>query len=314
LRTLLAVALTLAGCASRPKSTPPATSAPSSQAIEVALTIDDLPRHGPALAGKAPARIAETLLAAFRRHRIPEVYGFVNAGLLAKNPEDRAVLDAWLAAGHPLGNHTYTHADLHDVGVANFIREIDQNQSFLAALQPNHPREPWKDFRYPYLHEGKDLKTRAEIRAHLAARGARIAQTTIVPADWDYNEAYVRCQTQGNAAASADILARFLDEARAKLHWSTTQATAIAGRPIRQILLLHLGVIDADAIETLLTDYETQGARWITLAEANTDPIYTGDLAIPNGGNYIRQLYASRGQSPAPAPHTPTEHLQTLCR
>jgi peptidoglycan-N-acetylglucosamine deacetylase len=302
-RLQLALALTVASCASAP--------APR---IEVALTIDDLPRHGPALAGTEPAVIAQTLLDAFRRHRIPQVYGFVNAGLLETHPEDRAVLDAWLAAGHPLANHTWTHADLHQVSVPKFIEEIDRNEHYLAELQPNHPQKPWQKFRYPYLHEGTDLKTRAEIRTHLATRGAQIAPVTIVPHDWEYNQAYVRCQAQSNTAASNAIRATFLREARDKLHWATTQTTALLGRPIRQVLLLHLGVIDASAIEELLSDYEAAGVHWITLEAALTDTAYAGDTNIPNGGGYIWQLYASRNQTPAPTPITPTKQLETQCR
>jgi peptidoglycan-N-acetylglucosamine deacetylase len=314
-RRALLLLLVSSACATTPApGNPGAPTGAGSGPIEVALTVDDLPRHGPDLATKSPAAIAAALLDAFRRHRVPQAYGFVNAGRLDEHPGDRAVLDAWLAAGHPLGNHTWGHADLHRVPVHQFIESIDTNETFLAKLQPSHAARPWKKFRYPYLHEGTDLPTRAQVRAHLLARGAEIAHVTIDPYDWAYNQAYVRCLSRGAAQDAEAIRATFLLEARAKLRWAVTQAEALVGRPVRHILLLHLGVIDADSIEELLGDFEERGVRWISLEAAMADPIYAENPSVPYGGTYIGQLYESRGVMPAPEPQTPVELLEAVCR
>jgi metallo-beta-lactamase class B len=280
------------------------------RAIEVAVTIDDLPRHCPQAAGKEPAQIAAAMLAVFARHHLPEVYGFVNAQRLDEHPGDRAVLDAWIAAGQPLGNHTFSHADLDQVPTAAFLDEIDRDEPLLTKLaRPGSPR--W--FRYPYLHEGKDREQRAAVRTHLAARGYRIAQVTIDPYDWSYNETYVRCLATGSSSGLAAVRASLLDEARARLRWAVAAAPAVAGRPIRHVLLLHLGAIDADTIDALLTAYEQLGVRWISLEDAMADPIYATDLPDSRGGVFLRQLFRARGATPPPLEPTAAPWRGKIC-
>ena len=75
-------------------------------APEVAVTVDDLPIHGPPTPGFDRMAIAERLLSAFDRHGLREVYGFVNAKRVADDPSLEAILRRWREAGHPLGNHT----------------------------------------------------------------------------------------------------------------------------------------------------------------------------------------------------------------
>lgn len=84
--------------------------------------------------------------------------------------------------------------------------------------------------------------------------------------------AYVRCLEQRDRQSQEAIRSTFLAEARSKLRWSDEEARAILGRPIPHILPLHLGAIDADAMDALLTDYERMGVRWISLDEALADP------------------------------------------
>ena len=48
----------------------------------------------------------------FKANGVPEAFGFVNAGKIAGTADGEAVLDAWRAAGYPLGNHTYSHMNL----------------------------------------------------------------------------------------------------------------------------------------------------------------------------------------------------------
>src|SRR5689334_17066955 len=112
--------------------------------FEMAVTVDDLPRHGPELPGKKPLDVAKALLEVFKRHGVPRVYGFVNGG-----KGDRAVLEAWVKAGQPLGNHAWSHPDLETMPAPDFIAEIDRSVPLLDALWPN-PKPRY--FRYPYLH------------------------------------------------------------------------------------------------------------------------------------------------------------------
>jgi peptidoglycan/xylan/chitin deacetylase (PgdA/CDA1 family) len=306
-----AACLVAAACATRPAgnaAVPVASSGPTpSGGIEVAVTVDDLPRHR---VGGSPPVIAQALLSAFAHHRIPRVTGFINAAKLEAHPEDRAVLDAWVAAGHPLGNHEWSHADLHVVSPEAFIAGIARNEPVLATL--GTPPAP-KYFRYPYLREGNTVEERKAVRDYLAAHDYRIAQVTIDPYDWAYGDAYDRCTQSDDSVGRSALREAFLTEAREKLRWSQAAALAVLGRPVRHILLLHLGTLDGDAIEALLTAYEAAGVRWISLDEAFADPIYAEDAAIAGGGHYLGQLARKRNVPLPPTPSPPQDLIARAC-
>lgn len=310
----LGLLLLLSGCASTPAvpepRAEPRTVAP--EVIEVAITVDDLPRHGPELPGHEPLAITRTLLEAFQRHGVPRVYGFVNGE--KAGPLERAVLEAWVAAGHPLGNHQWTHADLHKVPAAEFIDGVRRNEALLRELQPQATEAVWKTFRYPYLHEGNTLPDRDAVRAHLAGAGYRVAQVTVDPYDWAYNDAYARCLAKGAPEAAAALRKQFLSEARAKLRWATTVSRSLLGRPMRHVLLLHLGMVDAAAVEELLSDYERLGVRWVPLERVLEDPVYAENPNVTFGGMFLFQLARARGVTPPPPPLTPTALIDALCR
>ena len=47
--------------------------------IKVALTVDDLPNHGPLGKGDTRISLARSLLSTIKQHKIPNVVGFINA-------------------------------------------------------------------------------------------------------------------------------------------------------------------------------------------------------------------------------------------
>jgi hypothetical protein len=57
--------------------------------MEAAITVDDLPGHD----SGDRFEIARTMLAAFRKHGLHNVYGMVNGKLVADVPESRRILD-----------------------------------------------------------------------------------------------------------------------------------------------------------------------------------------------------------------------------
>ena len=173
----------------------------ASPPLRVAITVDDLPVHGPLPEGTTRLRIHERLLEAFAAHRVPAVYGFVNAGRAGDDPALLEALDAWVAAGHPVGNHTYAHPVMDDVGVEAFIQDIDANEAILRRLMDRRPESEWKWFRYPFLKQGFDDESTSKIRSHLKASGYRVAEVTIDFYDWAWNAPYARCKAQGNDAA-----------------------------------------------------------------------------------------------------------------
>ena len=280
--------------------------------------MDDLPRHGPDLEGTTRLMVHERMLATFAKHATPPVYGFVNAIGLEAHPEDIQALRAWRKAGHPLANHTYSHIDGARATQEEYLADVDKNEAVLRQLMGSEPAQvsAWKIFRYPYLRQGRDLAAQADLRTALSQRGYRIAEVTIDFYDWAYNQAYLRCLTEKNDAAIAGLEESYIDQAAAELRWADGAARELAGRPIPQILLLHVGHFTAHMMDRLLTTYAKNGARFVSLERALADPIYAREPSprVMTSGNFLWQIRKSRGtRSPSVAP-PPDTLLDLVCR
>jgi peptidoglycan-N-acetylglucosamine deacetylase len=199
-------------------------------------------------------------------------------------------------------------------GPAQGVDGVRLNDALLQALQPRASEAVWKTFRYPYLHEGNTLADRDAVRAQLAGAGYRVAQVTVDPYDWAYNDAYARCVEKGATEVADALRKQFLSEARAKLRWSVAMSQGLLGRPMRHVLLLHLGMVDAATVEELLSDYERLGVRWVPLERVLEDPVYAENPNVTFGGMFLFQLSRARGVTPPPPPLTPTALIDTLCR
>ena len=213
----------------------------------MAITVDDLPTHGPLAPGLTRLGIATRMIDVLRKHAAPGVYGFVNGSQLVGAPENAAILRAWGQAGLRFGNHTFSHLDLTRSSVAEYVADIERNERVLAEWSSPHGR---KYFRYPYLHEGDVRSKRDAVRQWLGTHGYTIAQVTVYFADWAWNDAYARCVARDDREAIARLKTTFMDAAMAQLHWSRTVSERLLGRQIKHVLLLHIGAFTTLMLET----------------------------------------------------------------
>jgi peptidoglycan/xylan/chitin deacetylase (PgdA/CDA1 family) len=300
----------------RPEAPRPLLPAARSKTIDVAITVDDLPHHGPDVPGESPLSIHQAFVAAFRAHHLPPVYGFVVGGQLDAHPDDRAALDAWVAGGNPVGNHTRTHPDLRQTSIEAYLADVDANEPLLRDLERGADDRTWRYFRYPFLQEGTDLTSRSRIRDALLARGYRIAPVTVDFYDWAYNGPYARCLARRDERAISALEKSYLDDARLWIRWADAAARALFGRPIPQILLLHIGPFDARVLDRLLTEYEQLGVRFVPLEQALADPVYAVEPTSPRTweGPLLSQVREARGAQDPPEPNLPESLLGALCR
>jgi peptidoglycan/xylan/chitin deacetylase (PgdA/CDA1 family) len=258
------------------------------------------------------------MLTAFAAHKVPAVYGFINAQKLEGHPEDRAALVAWRRAGFPLGNHTYSHPEIGKMSLTDYLADLDRNEETLASLMGSTPEatRAWKVFRYPYLREGKDVSERAVLRAEILKRGYRIAQVTIDFFDWAYNAPYARCLAKGDEKAVAVLKESYIDQAAWALRWADAASRELVGHPIKQVLLLHVGAFGALMLDELLTTYEKNAARFVPLEDALADPVYAEEPREPkvHYGNFLNQVRKARGLRSPPFPPPPDTLLELACR
>jgi peptidoglycan/xylan/chitin deacetylase (PgdA/CDA1 family) len=274
------------------------TVASAAAATELAVTVDDLPAHGALPPGVTRLAVAEQMIRALHRHEVPRATGFTN-GELAREPELAAILRAWQDAGFVLANHTYSHLDLARSGAPEYVGDIERNEEALARFAPADARY----FRYPYLHEGESAAKRETVRQWLRARGYTIAPVTVsLPDEWSWNDVYVRCVRAGDDAAVTRLKRRFLEGATSRLAAFEELSRRLFARPIKHVLMVHLGAFDAVMLDDVLRAFRAAGARFIALDEAMRDPAYRiVPAAVGDGGATLLVEIAHERHVPLPA-------------
>jgi peptidoglycan/xylan/chitin deacetylase (PgdA/CDA1 family) len=248
----------------------------------ITVTIDDLPwqRMGTMSPDALRTRHA-ALLEQLRIGDVP-VVGFVNEDKLevegVVQPERVAMLEAWLDAGHLLGNHTYGHVDAHAVGIPAFEDAILRGERVLRPMLAKRGQTPqW--FRHPYLRAGRTAEDKTAITAFLAEHGYRVAPVTVDNGEWVWAFAYAQVlDGQADTPERAALLERlrlgYVPYMLNKIDYYERQSQALLGHALPQILLLHANELNAEAYAELIAGIKRRGYRFVTLEDAMRDPAY----------------------------------------
>jgi peptidoglycan/xylan/chitin deacetylase (PgdA/CDA1 family) len=288
----------------------PATSTAADQPTrEVAITIDDLP------AGAANSMTAATitemttkLLTTLRDQKIP-VVGFVNEKKLYKFGEvDERIkaLRMWLDYGFELGNHTYTHASLNQVGLQAWEDDIVQGENVTRLLLAEHNMK-LRYFRHPFLDTGRDLQTRRQAEAFLVNRGYRIAPVTLDAWDWMYAGVYEDAKKRGDTGLQDELTRSYLSYSDQVFAYEEKFSKQLLGYEPKQILLLHGNQLEADHIGELLDLMRKRGYHFVTLADALSDQAYSlPDTYVgEEGTGWLDHWAITQGKPPQGAPVFP---------
>lgn len=303
------------GSATRGEHPPYSSERPRVEPIEIAVTVDDLPVHGPTPPGVNRLAMTERLLVAFAAHKLPPVYGFVNGKRVDDDPETESVLRRWVAAGHQLGNHSWSHPSLNSTALDAYLADVRRGEEILARVAP---RQTWKVFRYPFLQQGDTVEKRDGVRRFLKEAGYVVADVTIDADDWAYSPPFVRCAERGDQSTLTFLRRSFVREHVEELRRIRAVTRTLAGREVPQVLLLHAGAADADGIDALLTAFEAEGARWVSLRAALADPFYAPatHTPVPFGSALPYVLARERGLKIDPPVWARglEAQLRTVCR
>jgi peptidoglycan-N-acetylglucosamine deacetylase len=247
----------------------------------VAFTVDDLPG---ALPGsdrstgdvKQLDRINLAIPSILRAHHVPAI-GFVNERKLqVKGERDArvALLQHWIDAGIPLGNHTYSHASFQRMPLEQFEDETIRGDVVTRALMESAGMKETY-FRHPFLETGPTPEAKAAFEAFLASRGYRVAPVTIDNADWMFNDVYADALARHDDALASKTKQAFFEYEDIVWAYFEGVAQKLFGRNIAQIYLMHDNAINGECLDQFLTKLEQRGYRFITVDEALTDPAYT---------------------------------------
>ena len=296
-------------CSVCPLSVSLTAQAPPKPDRQVAITIDDLPAG---MADRMPAAditaMTAKLLGTLRDQKIP-VVGFVNEKKLYKTGEvDERIkaLQMWLDYGFELGNHTFSHASLNQVGLKAWEDDVIQGESVIRILLA--PRKlKLRYFRHPYLDTGRDLLTRREAEEFLVERGYRIAPITLDGWDWMFAGLYEDAKKRNDTAQQQQIVKEYLAYHDAVFAYSEQLSVKVVGYEPKQILLLHASNLEADHIGELMDVLRKRGYRFITLEDALGDSAYSlPDTYVgEEGSGWLDHWAITQGKIPQGAPAFP---------
>jgi|SRR5579872_260855 len=282
-------------------------------AQRVAITFDDLPLNGDLQPGVTRVQIARDTLAVLKARHLPPAYGFVVAKELEGDADAAESLKLW-AAAEPFGSHTYGHMDLNANPAEAFEREIDENEPTLELLARKDSNWHW--LRYPYLREGETVEKRRAVRAYLQAHGYRVAQVTLDWEDYLWNSAYARCAAKNDAKSITWLKSSYLEIEGSYLDLGRDLAKLVYGHDINHVLLLHLGAFSSTILPDALDLMEKKGFKFVTLEEAESDPVYMGDPDVGSkyGGTLLELWMEAKEIKFPPVTAKPYKELEEICK
>jgi peptidoglycan/xylan/chitin deacetylase (PgdA/CDA1 family) len=273
----------------------------SEGARQVAVTIDDLPVASSTLEDNSSwKRITTDLLEAIDESGVPAV-GFVNERkLYVENELDCervAMLESWLDAGLELGNHTYSHPDLHRIELDRFFDEVLRGEQVTRPLMAKHDATP-RYFRHPFLHTGRDLETREALEQFLDEHDYRVAPVTIDNSEWVFAKAYDSARDRGDEETVKRIADSYIEYMEQKFVYFERQTDELFGRSIPHVLLIHANQLNADHFGRLATMMEQRGYAFVTLEEVLEDEAYGSEDGYtgPGGITWLHRWALTAGK------------------
>jgi len=272
---------------------------------KLAVTVDDLPTVNVVDESESGRlRMTRDLLAALADLEAP-VIGFVNETQLydesGKLTDSRVeLLKSWLDAGFDLGNHSYSHPDLHRVSIEDYKADVLRGETVTRGLLKGVDRSP-RFFRHPYLHTGRSLEARREFEGFLDDLGYRVAPVTIDNSEWIFARAYLLSLRAGDADLAGRIGRDYVEYMLDMVAFYEDQSDQLFGRNIAQVLLIHANRLNADWFDELGRRLREKGYAFISLEEALEDPAYGSrdSYTGPGGITWLHRWAISREVDPA---------------
>lgn len=278
----------------------------------VAVTFDDLPYQAPGATLCDPEQ-AMALTREFVAMLAPldtRATAFVNEGKVCEAERATllpALLEVWLDAGIELGNHTFSHINIHRSSVEAYLADVDRGAAATRAALAARGR-PLRYFRHPYLFAGETPEKKAAVATGLAERGYVVAPVTIDNNDWMFAALYRDAEAAGDPGLMTRIGEAYVAHMAVVLdHWEPYGAELTGGREPAQVLLLHASSLNRDWYPRIHALYLARGYRFVTLDEALADPVYAlpDDYVRANGVSWLHRWTFSAGRPIRREPEPP---------
>lgn len=281
--------------------------------LEIAITVDDLPKHGETVDSHNRFTIVCSLINVFKEFNLPSVTGFVNCGILENYSEYENIINLWLDSGNFLANHTYHHPDLRKISSSEYILDIQKNET---ALRKYTNIEAHKLFRYPYLLEGDTQEKLESIRNFLSRNNYMIAHVTVDYLDFLWNTPICKCIANHDQDRFEKLKQLYIRTAIQKIKSAYDISLQLFGRNIKHILLIHAGIATSLFLQDVLRAYREMGWKFIELKSALDDNVYKLKLDIlsEKGPNFLHQVAQTKNIDISHFPSVPRQEIEEIVK
>ncbi|MGN5374848.1 polysaccharide deacetylase family protein [Sphingomonas hankookensis] len=262
----------------------------------IALTFDDAPRvRGPFL---TPDERTRRLIAGLRKAKVRQAAFFVVPGSLA-GPDgaggERRIA-AYVAAGHVIANHSFSHPGLKSMTAQAYLADIDRAGAWLTGRRGVRP---W--FRFPFLDEGgSDKGKRDAVRAGLAARGLSNGYVTVDGSDWNIEAMTIEARRAGKPIDLDALRDLYVETHVQSAEFADGLARRALGRQPVQVMLLHETDLAAYWIADLVAGLRRKGWEIVGADGAYRDPIAKLHPDVPSAQGTLLEAIAWEKGLPAP--------------
>ena len=266
----------------------------AAQDKRIALSFDDIPRHPGGF--MTPDERTAALIAGLEQAGVEQAAFFVTTGNLEDDYGEggEARIEAYVAAGHVIANHSHSHEYLWNRDAAAYIADLDRAEAWLAGRPGTRP---W--YRFPYLDEGRDPARRDEVRAALRQRGLLNGYVTVDLWDWAIDNLASKAVADKRAIDRKALGALYVETIVQGADFFDRTARATLGRSPAHVLLLHETDLNALFIADVVAALRADGWTIVPIDEAYRDPIAQVEPdTLYLGGGRINALAAVAGRDP----------------
>jgi len=299
---------------------------------QIAITFDDLPSAPTYDVGEMKA-LTIKLIGTLKQNKVPAV-GFVNEGKLHQRGATRfepnevearaAILNLWVDAGFELGNHTYSHLDMFTSSAEKFKQDLIAGETTTQKLLVARGMK-LRYFRHPFLNTGASPEMKSAFDKILGERKYITAPVTVDNQDYVFAAVYAEALKNNDRTMMKRVAEAYAPYMETMLEFYEKQSSTLLGYEIKQILLVHANMLNADHFDKLITMMKKRGYQFISLEEALRDKAYKLDDQFiaragiswlqrwaftqkhqptidqfklePDAPDFIKQAYSARKQS-----------------
>lgn len=262
----------------------------------IAFTFDDVPRGRGAFF--TPDQRTIRLIAGLHKAGIKQAAFYLVPGQIGHDDglggEER--IAAYVAAGHVIADHSFTHPHLNELSAADYLANVDKAEAWLKGREG---RRPW--FRYPFLDEGGGDKAKVEaVRAALKARGLHNGYATVDGSDWNIESRVADAVHAGKEIDMDALRDLYVSTMVGAADFADRLSRKTWGRQPAQVIVLHETDMAALFIADLASALRKDGWTIVTADAAYADPISKLAPKVPSANGTLVELAAWEKGVPKP--------------